>query len=138
MAADRILLDTNVLVSAAMFGGKPRRCVELAEAGRFTLVSSIHILQELADVLARPNLNMEPDDIAALVEELAGLADVVPVEGAGPGTCRDIGDEPVLLAAVLGKADGIVTGDRDLLEMSETPVSLLTVDRFLATLGEAG
>ena len=128
MTASRVLLDTNVLVSAAVFGGKPRSLLELAEIGRYVLVSSVHILGELAEVLSRPAFGQSPDDVANFVEAIARLADVVPVEGAPFGECRDPDDEPVLLAAVLGKADIIVSGDRDLLALSSPPVPVITVD----------
>jgi len=132
VAAGRVLLDTNILVSAALFGGKPGRCLALAEEGRITLVSSIHVLRELADVLARPRLRVDAEDAASFIEAVTSLADIVPVESTPAGECRDAHDEPVLLAAVVGAADVIVTGDRDLLELRRPPVPVATVDAFLA------
>ncbi|HEY3318518.1 MAG TPA: putative toxin-antitoxin system toxin component, PIN family [Coriobacteriia bacterium] len=135
MAKSRILLDTNVLVSAYVSGGKPRRLLEAAEAGRFTLISSVHIVNELADVLCRPRFHPDEDDVATFVEELTELADIVAVEAADHGECRDADDQAVLLAAVLGKADVIVTGDHDLLELRDPPMPIVTVDAMLQRLG---
>ncbi len=132
MAAGRVLLDTNVLVSAMLFGGKPRRCLEAVVAERVVLVSSVHIFQELADVLSRPRLRADADDVAAFIDELTRLADILPVTGSEHGACRDADDEPVLLAAILGKADVIVTGDRDLLGLADPPVRIVTVDAFVS------
>jgi len=134
VAGSRVLLDTNVLVSAMLFGGKPRRCLEAVASGRVVLVSLVHIFQELMDVLSRPRLCADADDVAAFIEDLTDIADILPVAGAQHGVCRDADDEPVLLAAVLGKADMIVTGDRDLLELAHPPLPIVTVDAFLSRL----
>jgi uncharacterized protein len=135
VARSRILFDTNVLVSAYLLVGKPRRLLEAAQAGRITLVSSVHIVNELVDVQCRPRFHTDEDDVATFVEELTGLADIVPVEATDPGECRDADDEAVLLAAVLGKADVIVTGDHDLLELRDPPMPIITVDSMMQRLG---
>jgi uncharacterized protein len=135
VARSRILLDTNVLVSAYVSGGKPRRLLEASEAGRIILVSSVHIVNELVDVLCRPRFHADEDDVATFVDELTAIAEVVPVEAADSGECRDADDEAVLLAAVLGKADAIVTGDHDLLELRDPPMPIVTVDAMMQRLG---
>jgi putative PIN family toxin of toxin-antitoxin system len=129
-----VLVDTNVLVSAALRGCKPRELLDAAEEGGCTLILSVHILSELAAVLARPILAVTEDEAAALIEALVAIAEVMPVEGAPEGECRDRDHEPVLVAALVGKADFIVAGDKDLLSVERPPVPVLTVAEALRRL----
>ncbi len=136
MGRSRAFFDTNVLVSAFLYGGKPQRCLDAAASGHIVLVSSVHVITELVDVLGRPRLRADADDVAVFLEDLTKLADVVPVGVVGePIGCRDSDDEPVLLAALLGRVDMIVTGDRGLLDLADPPVPILTVDEALSQLG---
>ena len=50
----RVVLDTNVIISAVLFGGKPRLILEAALAGHFELFLSDAMVDELHDVLRRP------------------------------------------------------------------------------------
>lgn len=49
----KLLLDTNTVVSGALWGGPPRQILDLARAGRFRLYTSTALLLELAEVLGR-------------------------------------------------------------------------------------
>lgn len=131
----RLLLDTNVLVSAILFAGKPARLVNAAREGTFTAVVSLHILGELIEVLQRPAFGYERDHAEAFAEEIAVWAEVWPVEHAQTGDCRDPNDEPILAAAVLADVDYIVTGDGDLLTLASAPVAVITIDAALGLLG---
>jgi putative PIN family toxin of toxin-antitoxin system len=109
----RVLLDTNVLISGILFRGVPRTLLERAIRGEFHLVTSPTLLDVLEDVLVR---SFEiPSELARAVRtELETLAEVVaPAEV--PAVSRDPDDDQVLAAAVVGQADAVVTGDRDLL-----------------------
>ena len=49
----RLVLDTNIVVSGLIWGGVPRRLLDLGRDGQVTLFTSSVLLEELADVLAR-------------------------------------------------------------------------------------
>ncbi len=134
MAASRLLFDTNVLVSAILFGGRPGELVDAGRDGRCEAVVSLHIFRELTEVLKRPAFGYDADHAAAFAEAIATFAEVWPVEDAEPGECRDPRDEPMLLAAVLARANCIVTGDANLLALSDPPVSIVTVETALRLL----
>lgn len=125
----RVLLDTNVLLSAILFGGIPRRLLEAVIDGRLRLVTSRHLLEEFEEILeAKFGFTK-----AAAVEtrsELEVLAELVePV--AIPQVCRDPDDDHVLALAVSGDAEAIVTGDRDLLSLEwHGEVEILTPASF--------
>ncbi len=111
----RVLLDTNVLVSAVLFRGPSRALLEAALTGEFEPVTSEALLDEFQEVLVRKF--SFPTRVAREVRrEVETLSSVVePTEV--PQVCRDPDGNQVLAAAVAGSAEGIITGDLDLLEL---------------------
>ena len=115
----RAVLDTNVIVSAVLVsGGNERRILDAWRLGAFDLVVSPALLEELARVLAYPKIRsarwITDAEVEELVETLAEGSIVV----AGTGrerASRDPGDDMVITAAFEGRADWLVTGDRNLL-----------------------
>ena len=111
----RVVLDTNVLVSALHFGGRPRRLIDDVLRGDHTLVIGAAILGELEAVLVE-TCGWASDRAAAVRAELEAIAEVVtPVEV--PRVCRDPDDDQILAIAVIGTVDALVTGDADLLAL---------------------
>jgi putative PIN family toxin of toxin-antitoxin system len=109
----RLVLDTNVLVSALHFGGRPRRLLEAVLSGRHQLVGGNAILVELEAVLV-DTCRWERGRAAAARSEVEAVSDMVtPVEI--PNVCRDPDDDEILAIAIAGNADAVVTGDSDLL-----------------------
>jgi putative PIN family toxin of toxin-antitoxin system len=116
MRVERVVHDTNVLISAALSRlGKPFACLDWV-LDNATLVVSRELLEELETRLARSKFSKYVDDARrrAFVVDL-GLS-AVQVELSGAVTvCRDPDDNKLLEIAVTGRADCLVTGDRDLL-----------------------
>lgn len=113
----RVVLDTNVLVSALHFGGRPRRLLDDVLRGDHALVIGAAILGELEAVLVE-TCGWASDRAAAVRAELEAIAEVVtPVEI--PRVCRDPDDDQILAIAVIGAVDALVTGDADLLALGE-------------------
>lgn len=111
----RLVLDTNVLVSALHFGGRPRRLLEAVLSGRHQLVGGDAILVELEAVLV-DTCGWERGRAAAARSEVEAVSDMMtPVEI--PHVCRDTDDDEILAIAIAGKADALVTGDTDLLAL---------------------
>ena len=79
MPRPRFFLDTNVLVSAVLFGGVPGRLVDAVRDGRAEGVVSLHVLAEFVDVLTRPRFGVDEATAVALAEEIASFAEVVPL-----------------------------------------------------------
>jgi hypothetical protein len=110
----RIVLDTNVLIGALITKGTPPdRLCQAWLRGEIELVTSAAQLAEVADVLARPRLQkyLDADEAAAIVENIdtrAVIVDAPPDVDFSP----DPKDNPILAAAIAGKADLIVSGDK--------------------------
>lgn len=111
----RVLLDTNVLISAILFGGVPRQLLEAALAGDLDLLTSQPLLVELETVLTR-KFEFPSSMAASIRAELEALSEVVePVQI--ERVTRTVADDLVLATAVAGAAEALVTGDRELLGM---------------------
>lgn len=81
MKRQRVVLDTNVLISAILFGGAPREVLELVINGTIDCSLSLPILDELRDVLCRPKFGFSPEQSLRVLEELCAVCDVIqPVE----------------------------------------------------------
>ena len=113
----RIVLDTNVVLSGLLWRGAPHDLlVTIGQRSSIHLYSSPALLEELADVLARPSATKRlalidrsaHDVLADYVEavELVEMANVPRVVGG------DIDDDQVIAAAVAARADLLVSGDR--------------------------
>ncbi len=113
----RVVFDTNVLVSAYAFGGRPAELVRRAITGELELVTSPALLAELARVLA-DKLEFDAEHVDSVIMQIARIADI-----ARPSQRLSVlADEPdnrVLECAVEGGADSIVSGDRHLLDLGE-------------------
>lgn len=111
----RILFDTNVLISAVLFGGVPGEIVDAARDGAIEGVVSLHILAEMREVLTRERFGVDEVVADALVEEIAESFEVAMVERASAGWSVGPDDDPVVEAALLSGVSHVVTGDRHLI-----------------------
>jgi putative PIN family toxin of toxin-antitoxin system len=127
----RVVVDTGVLVSALIQRqGTTGEVLRALRDGRFTLVYSTDILVEIIEVLGRPAMrakyHIEPDDISALINLIRLWGELVTA-------CRDPQDDKFLEAAVVGKADYLVSGDADLLDLTPYQgIPILRPTEFLA------
>jgi uncharacterized protein len=109
----RIILDTNILISALIVpGGAPSYLYQCWRRGRFTLISSEEQLEEFRRVSRYPRLErfLDPATAGAMVNAVRALAVLtgpLPRVEASP----DPADNFLLAMAVAGKADYLVTGD---------------------------
>ncbi|MHB8747407.1 MAG: putative toxin-antitoxin system toxin component, PIN family [Gammaproteobacteria bacterium] len=119
----RLVLDTNVLVSAFLWEGLPGRLIALADEQVITLYTSRVLLDELSVVLQRGKFTRRVQatglSAAQLVRHYQRLAHRISVRQLTQRISRDADDDQVLACARAGKADLIVSGDRDLLDLNE-------------------
>jgi putative PIN family toxin of toxin-antitoxin system len=142
----RIVLDTNILIAALITKGTPPdRLYQAWLRGEIELVTSTAQLAEVTAVLARPRLQryLDADEAAAIVENIdtrALVLDALPDVNLSP----DPKDNPILAAAIAGKADLIVSGDkRHMLALGKVEsIPIVTardaLDRLANALSERG
>lgn len=131
----RAVLDTNTWVSGLGWGGPPGDVVEAALAGRFQIVTSPALLEELRRVLAYPKLAKMFGDADEVVE-LITVASQVVRPTVTLDLVRDPDDNRVLEAAITGSVDVIVTGDADLLSLDVVQgVRIVSPADFMDVLG---
>jgi len=122
MSVARVVLDTNVVVSALLWGGHAFQLLQAARYGRIQLFVSTSLCQELEGVLSRPkfrnHLNTNRLSPVDLTQMYAGLVTTVDAPELTTPVSRDPQDDMVLACALAVKADVIVTGDEDLLTLS--------------------
>ena len=131
----RVVLDTNILVSALISDGKPRVLFRKGIEGQFSIVTSEPMLEELARVLRRPKFKTSPADIRRIALGLLGSAEVVNVKSEFRVVKDDPKDDIIIETAYDGYANFIVTGDSHLLKLkSFRKIKLLTVEEALKLL----
>lgn len=117
----RLVLDTNVLVSAFLWQGVPGRLIELATEQEIQLVTSRVLLDELADVLPRKKLAKKVAATGLTAAQIflnyQRLAQRVTARKLSQAVSRDADDDHVLACAIAAQADLIVSGDEDLLSL---------------------
>lgn len=137
----RLVLDTNVVASAVLWGGVPRLLLQAGREKRIDLFTSAALLAELTDILGRRKFDKK---IAAstltvdqLVDRYAALAALVrPMPT--PRIAPDPDDDVVIGTALAAKADLIVTGDKPLLSAAEYQgVRIVGVSQAVQLIGTA-
>ena len=113
----KCVVDTNVLISAALTKGAPFRIVEHLIKNN-ALIFSKETISELSSRVTQPKFDkyVSTEDREAYVNNLILSADLVIIDNLIQG-CRDRDDDKFLETAVKGDAQFIITGDQDLLTM---------------------
>jgi len=128
----KILLDTNVIISALVFGGKPREILNRVQKFEIQAIISPQLLSELSEVLTKKfGFSKEKMELAeGLIKKC--FKQVYPSQEFD--VARDKDDNRVLEAAVEGKCSVIITGDLDLLELTHfQEIEIVTPEEFLQT-----
>lgn len=117
----RLVLDTNVVASALLWGGSPRLLLQAARDKRVLLFTSMPLLAELTDILGRPKFGKKIEasllTVDQLVDHYAALTTLVRPTPT-PRIAPDPDDDVVIGTGLAAKADFIVTGDKPLLSIT--------------------
>ena len=126
----RVLLDTNVLASAFTSFGLCHLAYERAII-RADLITAPRLLDELRRTLTK-KMKIEASLADEIRVELETDLEMVEPEALPKSICRDKDDDWVLAAALTGRADMIVSGDKDLLALKIFQgIKILTPRQFV-------
>lgn len=135
----KVILDTNVIASGIFWGGKPYQVIDRLVRNDFNLVLSKEILDEYNKTIARLSEKYLKTNIDQILEVfLFDAIFVVPhLKNTEIPYCKDPDDVKFLSAAIEGKANFIVSGDKHLLDVvAYSNGCVLTPDQFLKRLDE--
>jgi hypothetical protein len=127
-----IVIDTNVIISALLFGGNPQRVLEMVLTQTVRMAVSRGMLNEVAGVLQGRKFRYPHEVALSIVRDLESISDLVVPLRRIEAISADPYDNMVLECAVTAHADYIVTGDAHLLELKEfEAVRIVTPAQFL-------
>ena len=134
----RVVLDTNVVLSALVFGGGAAGLVRRAwQQGAILPLASTATVQELVRVLAYPKFGLSQAEQDELLADYLPYTETVHIPQPPPQVpeCRDVLDEPFMHLAMAGNAQVLVSGDQDLLAIAAefeqaSACPILTLDAF--------
>ena len=116
-----VVLDTNVVLSALVFGGGTAGRLRLAwQRGAVVPLASTATVRELVRVLAYPKFGLSSQEQGELLADYVPHVKTVSIPQPPPKVpdCRDGMDVPFLHLAVAGRAHALVSGDKDLLALA--------------------
>jgi len=130
-----VVIDTNVVLSAILFGGKPKQVLEMALSGSIQLAISESLVNELQGVLQRPKFELSAQLIQTVVSEYASIARWIEPSEHFNVVVDDPSDNQFIDCAVAAKADYLITGDKHLLNLGTfRMIKIVSVDNFIAIL----
>ena len=133
----KVVLDTNILISAIAFGGKSEEVLNLVLDEKIIAVSSPVLLAEFQEVYKK-KFPLKFADLELTLESIEEIFKIIR-PNKSLKIVRDEDDNRVLETAVEGKCDYIITGDRELLQLGTfRNIKILTPDQFLKKTGYKG
>ena len=128
----RVVLDTNVYISAILFGGTPEKIRKLSKERKIELLISEAIIAEVAEVL-RKKFNWESWQISQIINDIRETATLVIPYQTLSVVKKDEADNRILECGVEGKAQYIISGDkRHLLSLKQYQgIKILSPANFL-------
>ena len=106
----KVVLDTNVYISAILFGGKPERIISMARSSEIELLISPDILAEVAKVL-RAKFAWTDEQIRVTLAEITSITTLITPKIALKVIAEDKADNMFLACALAGGAEYVVSGD---------------------------
>ncbi len=131
----RVVLDTDVIVSAIIAKGKPRELFQRGISHEYILATPNRVLQELAKVLTRPKFKTSQEEIQRIIFTLIHSSETVETKSRFRVVKEDPSDDEIINAAHDGGASQIVTGDKHMLRVKEfKETKIATVSQMLEIL----
>jgi putative PIN family toxin of toxin-antitoxin system len=129
----KLVLDTNIFISAFYWGGKPRQILERIISGADDLYITREILTEISRVLSSPKFKTSSEASEYFISVIEEIAHKVSSKIKVQNVCRDKADDKILECALAAQTDYIITGDTDLLILRQYKRTyIVTPDAYLS------
>ena len=116
----KVVLDTNVLISSILFKGELAGIVDLWKGGKIVPVVSRETFDEFRKVLEYPKFRLAKGEIKTIMEEeVLPFFEIVEISAEVSGVCKDPDDDKFISCALAASADFIVSGDKDLCDITK-------------------
>ena len=127
----RVVVDTNVYISAIFWGGKPRHVIDLGRDGEIQIFTSEDIEQEILDKLMT-KFGMNSDDAGRVMADFSTFTKLIRVSRRIHVVKDDPDDDKFIECAVECNAEFIISGDKHLLNMRKYEgIDIMNVATFL-------
>ncbi len=130
-----MLLDTNIIISAFGWEGKPKEIFRKITDGKVRLITSNAQLDEIKRVVQYPRLHLTEDQQKNISASISELADIVHTTGEVDLIADDPSDNMILETALKGNAKFIISGDEHLLKVKAFKgIKIVTATEYLSRL----
>jgi putative PIN family toxin of toxin-antitoxin system len=129
----KVLFDTNIFISALVIpGGQAEKAIRKITEGKDTLLISKPIIGEMLSVLSK-KFSRDSEALSRVAVYLSDLAAIVhPAKRIH--VLADEADNRIIECAVSGKADAIVTGDKEMLDLRDYPgIKVISLKEYLSS-----
>jgi putative PIN family toxin of toxin-antitoxin system len=128
----KVVIDTNVIISAFGWDGHPEEIIKLVNKGKIENFTSIEMINELSNAIKYPRLKFPESLQAEIIETIFSISSIVNVNQSLNIIDEDPGDNKVIECALSAKAEFIISGDKHLLELKKfKEIEILTPSEFL-------
>ena len=129
---NKVVIDTNVLVSALLFNGVPGELIECWKQGQIIPLACRDSIDEFIRVLSYPKFQLTEEEVKFLLnQEILPWFEIVTVKKRTPFVVDDPDDDKFIWCAIADSADCIISGDEHLLNLNHSPVPILSPAQFL-------
>lgn len=112
----KVVLDSNIYISAIMFGGKPNEILKLARALKIKVYISTQIFLEISEKLHK-KFKLSGEDVTKILKGISKITEVVYPKIKLDVVKEDPSDNKILECAVVANSDYVVSGDKHLLKL---------------------
>ncbi|TLD41754.1 MAG: hypothetical protein JETT_1979 [Candidatus Jettenia ecosi] len=130
----KVVIDTNVIVSAFGWGGKPADVIRLITSGKILNFTSSEMFTELKKVVGYPRLAFSETSQAEIMEIIFNASSIVDIHESVNIIDDDAEDNKILECAISAGAEFVISGDKHLLTLkSFEGIKIVTPEDFIET-----